>query len=269
MPRMMLVALGFLAGLLLLTSAGLTRWWTEDEGEKTLDGLTLALHDQGDSGRSGWATLVALGDTLADTRVTLSLGAEAASLMGSQHAHLHAGQCHSLGGTVHFLNSIGDGDSTTMLGGVSLDSLLTGSFAIDTHNPIDPYSPTTCGDLPDAESMPLATNEDTLSVGLSNFKFLPTTLEVEPGETAQFTVTSSGAPHTFTVPDLGIDIVLPAGTEHTIEIGIPAEAAGELALICRYHEGLGMIGKLLVAGPDDPSPTPTAAVPRPSGAGGY
>ena len=40
MPRMMLVALGFLAGLLLLTSAGLTRWWTEDEGEKTLDGLT-------------------------------------------------------------------------------------------------------------------------------------------------------------------------------------------------------------------------------------
>ena len=53
------------------------------------------------------------------------------------------------------------------------------------------------------------------------------------------------------------------------EIGIPAEAAGELALICRYHEGLGMIGKLLVAGPDDPSPTPTAAVPRPSGAGGY
>ena len=164
MPRMMLVALGFLAGLLLLTSAGLTRWWTEDEGEKTLDGLTLALHDQGDSGQSGWATLVALGDTLADTRVTLSLGAEAASLMGSQHAHLHAGQCHSLGGTVHFLNSIGDGDSTTMLGGVSLDSLLTGSFAIDTHNPIDPYSPTTCGDLPDAESMPLAINEDTLSV---------------------------------------------------------------------------------------------------------
>ena len=77
MPRMMLVALGFLAGLPLLTSAGLTRWWTEDEGEKTLDGLTLALHDQGDSGRSGWGYSGGSGRHSGDTRVTLSLGAEA------------------------------------------------------------------------------------------------------------------------------------------------------------------------------------------------
>ena len=265
---LVVVALGSLAGLLLLTSAALTSWWTEDQGQNTLNGITVTLHSQDSSGASGWATLMPAGDHQGDTRVVLSLASDDMTVTDSMRAHIHTGVCDTPGGVAHSLNNLAEDKSTTVIQGVSLDSFLTGNFAIDTHGSSN-AGRTTCGNIPDAESIPLVTNQDTPSVSLTNFRFFPSTLDVESGKTAQFRVISSGVAHTFTIPSLGVDIVMPAGAEHTIDIEIPENASGELKLICRFHEGIGMIGKLLVTESDDSlTPTPTKPVRRSPGPGG-
>jgi uncharacterized cupredoxin-like copper-binding protein len=60
-------------------------------------------------------------------------------------------------------------------------------------------------------------------------------------------VTNNGAlPHTFTLPDQGIDTgELAAGASADVTINLPA---GEYRFICTVvgHEGAGMVGTLIV-----------------------
>ena len=115
--------------------------------------VLIALNEQNDSGQSGWAMLTGSGD---DTEVVLSLSE--GSLV-SNLVHIHSGQCgDTLGGVVHGLTNFADGMSTTLLEGVSLDSVLTGDFAINAHNIDDPSVYTACGNLP--------SNGDTFTIAL-------------------------------------------------------------------------------------------------------
>ena len=124
------------------------------------DTLTIALDEQNDSGQSGWATLIDRGN---DTEVVLSLSTGA---METRSVHIHSGQCGaSLGGVVHGLTSFvgGAGGSTTLLEGVSLDSLLTGDFAINAHNAETGSIYTACGNIPDEDIVLIALNEQNAS----------------------------------------------------------------------------------------------------------
>ena len=105
--------------------------------------LSIILNAQNDSGQSGIATLTAQGD---DTQVVLTLSEGA---MESSAVHIHSGQCGpELDGVVHPLTNITDGSSNTLLEGVALASLLTGGFAINSHNADNPSIYTACGNIP-------------------------------------------------------------------------------------------------------------------------
>jgi hypothetical protein len=101
----------------------------------TASTLSIALNEENDSGQSGIATLTAMGN---DTEVVLSLSEGA---MTSSAVHIHSGQCGlDLGDVVHPLTNIAGGTSTTLLERIALDSLLTGGFAVNSHNAEDAAS---------------------------------------------------------------------------------------------------------------------------------
>ncbi len=87
-------------------------------------------------------------------------------------------------------------------------------------------------------------------VTLSNFQFAPAVLEVQAGAKARFSVSSKGAGHTFTILTMGVDVLLPAGTNRTVEFDVPEGTPGELQVLCRFHSSgdTGMVGKLRIKG---------------------
>ncbi|HET6405211.1 MAG TPA: cupredoxin domain-containing protein [Candidatus Thermoplasmatota archaeon] len=98
------------------------------------------------------------------------------------------------------------------------------------------------------------------TVGVGNgydTRFYPERLEVRAGETILFTNNASEIIHTMTAVDGSFDAdAVRAGEERTLTA--PA-TPGEYAFICKYHEGTGMRGVLVVlpASPDAASPQPT------------
>ena len=100
--------------------------------------LTIALGEVDGSGQSGWATLTNRG---AKTEVVLSTTAGISELN-----HIHAGSCTDVGGVVHGLTNMADGASVTTVD-VTLDSLITGSFAVRLHKAGDASVYTSCGDI--------------------------------------------------------------------------------------------------------------------------
>ena len=80
----------------------------------------------------------------------------------------------------------------------------------------------------------------------ANFQYSPQTLEVQAGKPAQLEIASTGAGHTFTIRDLGVDVLLPSGTTQTVEFIVPEETTGELQWVCRFHESTGMGGRITV-----------------------
>jgi hypothetical protein len=107
------------------------------------DRIEISLQELNGSGQSGMATLTASGGS---TEVVLSLGG---GNMTSKPVHIHNGQCGpALAGVAHGLTDFTDGKSVTMLDGVTLESLMTGTFAINAHNAEDPSVYTACGNIP-------------------------------------------------------------------------------------------------------------------------
>ncbi|MDP3062075.1 MAG: cupredoxin domain-containing protein, partial [Chloroflexota bacterium] len=90
--------------------------------------------------------------------------------------------------------------------------------------------------------------------------FSPSMIEVKAGEKVRFVVTSTDMYHTFTVPDLGIDLQLDAGQTKSVEVTIPSGKA-EIGFYCDPHRYDGMVGKLVVTASqpmsDVGAPTPT------------
>lgn len=101
--------------------------------------LVLALHQLGGSGQTGIAVLTAQGDK---TEVVLM-----ATPGISQANHIHTGGCLELGGIKYPLTDMKDGQSLTLVP-ATLDSLMTGSFAINLHKAGDLKTYTACADIP-------------------------------------------------------------------------------------------------------------------------
>ena len=80
--------------------------------------------------------------------------------------------------------------------------------------------------------------------GSGSYLFDPADLNLCVGDTITFTVTSETEFHTFTVDDLGIGVSILGGETETVEFTF--DAAGEFALVCLPHQGLGMVGTITV-----------------------
>ena len=208
------------------------------------ESVTIALNELNDSGQSGEATLTARGD---QTEVVLNISGGA---LETELVHIHSGQCgDTLGGVVHPLTSFVDGAGVSLTTvDAMLSSLRNGDFAINSHKKGEPGVYTSCGNIPGGETMAKSPIKEATMVTLRNFQIVPNVLEVRAGERARFSVSSTGAGHTFTIPALGVNVRLPAGTTRIVEFEVPDGASGDIQLLCRLHSsgGGGMVGKLRV-----------------------
>lgn len=116
------------------------------------DTVTVTLTPQNNSGESGTATLTAMGD---QTKVVLNL---TGAPDNPQPAHIHQGTCATLDPKPQYpLTSVEGGMSETMVP-ASLDSLLTGNFAINVHKSAEEASVYySCGNIPAAGQLAPAT----------------------------------------------------------------------------------------------------------------
>lgn len=107
--------------------------------------ITVNLAAQNNSGQSGTATLTEKGS---QTEVVLALSQGPAGAAVDQPVHIHSGSCATLGGVVHPLENLKGGKSTTMVN-ATLDSLRTGTFAINAHKSGQEVAVyTSCGAIP-------------------------------------------------------------------------------------------------------------------------
>ena len=90
--------------------------------------LTVNLHAENGSGENGTATLTQVGS---DVKVVIAIkGAPATT---PQPAHIHDGTCANIKGVAYPLTSVVGGKSTTTVKGVTIDKLLSGTYAINVH----------------------------------------------------------------------------------------------------------------------------------------
>jgi hypothetical protein len=89
--------------------------------------LTVTLRQQNGSGESGTAMLTQAGS---DVKVVISLKGAPAT---AQPAHIHDGTCANLGAVAYPLTNVVGGNSTTTVKGVTIDKLLSGTYAINVH----------------------------------------------------------------------------------------------------------------------------------------
>ena len=80
--------------------------------------------------------------------------------------------------------------------------------------------------------------------GAGPFAFDPVDLTFSTGEVVNFTLIGEAAFHTFTVPDLEIDVEVEAGD--TVGLDFVFDVAGTYELTCIPHEALGMVGTITV-----------------------
>jgi hypothetical protein len=105
--------------------------------------VTVKLDAQNASGEKGTATLTPQGEK---TRIVLKLSGAPADI--AQPAHIHEGSCAKLDPKPKIpLQNVVKGTSTTVVG-VSLDSIMSGSHAINVHKSSeDVKTYVACGDL--------------------------------------------------------------------------------------------------------------------------
>ncbi|MFV1859201.1 MAG: cupredoxin domain-containing protein [Anaerolineales bacterium] len=87
-----------------------------------------------------------------------------------------------------------------------------------------------------------------LTVTASEFEFDPAAITLKIGEPVVAKITNTGAlQHTFTIPDLDVDVETPVGQTVTVEF-TPAQS-GTFELLCTIpgHKEAGMIGTVSVA----------------------
>lgn len=78
-----------------------------------------------------------------------------------------------------------------------------------------------------------------VDIGTGDFFFDPTFVKADEGATVTVALTNDGsAPHTFTIEDQGIDVVLQPGDTGSAELTV----SGTVGFICRFHVSGGMQG---------------------------
>ena len=96
-----------------------------------------------------------------------------------------------------------------------------------------------------------------IKVDTLNFVFEPEIIKVNPGEKVQFVISNpSSAFHTFTIyhskserKNPIVNISLSSGDEKTKTVTMPNEEK-ILYLVCLPHEGIDMIGQVIVGNPE-------------------
>jgi plastocyanin len=212
--------------------------------------ITVELQEESDSGQTGVALLTPRDN---GTEVWLSL---TEGDMESSAVHIHNGRCGpALGGVAHPLTNVVDGTSGTLLVDVPLDSLLTGEFAINSHNAQDSSIYTACGDIPAID----------VSVIATSFDYDLGELVVPAGQTITMRLSNEGVnPHNMffhSFDELNADDEpgdrLQPGQSWTRQLTF--DRPGIYTFFCPVgdgsHENRGQIGVLRVVGPDDGEPT--------------
>ncbi len=90
-----------------------------------------------------------------------------------------------------------------------------------------------------------------VSVEIKSFDFNPNRVVVKTGETVRLVVTNNDPTlHTFTVPEAGVDVSVPPGSEKLVEFKAPAPGAYSWYCIPHSDPGpngrTGMVGVLIV-----------------------
>lgn len=94
---------------------------------------------------------------------------------------------------------------------------------------------------------PAIATDGVLDVEMRNYLYEPEALQFETGETVEFRLLSVDESHTFTVPDLEINWVVPKEDEPQVQT-FTFNRAGTFRLVCILpgHEGGGMVGTIAV-----------------------
>jgi plastocyanin len=136
---------------------------------------------------------------------------------------------------VHPLTNITNGTSTTLLEGVALDSLLTGNFAINSHNADDASIYTACGNISSSEAADTAA----VPVPTDIVNFTLEDLTVPVGTTVTWT-NRDGVPHTSTsgVPGTPSDVWDSPQLGNSNSFAFTFNQAGEFPYFCRIHPSM-------------------------------
>ena len=106
------------------------------------DSVTVPLKAENNSDENGTATLTQQGD---DVKVVVSIKNAPSA---AQPAHIHDGPCPKVGKVDYPLTNVTDGSSTTVVKGVKLADLMSGTYAINVHKSTDDLATyVSCGDL--------------------------------------------------------------------------------------------------------------------------
>lgn len=81
-----------------------------------------------------------------------------------------------------------------------------------------------------------------VTVQAANFRFQPTRITLRKNQPARIVVVGQSGSHTFTAPDLQIDVSVAAGDRKTVEL-TPTNT-GSFVFKCRFHES--MVGTIVV-----------------------
>lgn len=76
-----------------------------------------------------------------------------------------------------------------------------------------------------------------------NYQFTPVRITVQKGDTITVSDTNPSTPHTFTVTGTDLDMANDPMSAQDVAIDL---APGTYPFICRFHEGQGMTGTLVV-----------------------
>lgn len=93
--------------------------------------------------------------------------------------------------------------------------------------------------------------ESANTVEAFDFYFEPTSLQLEPGAEATITLQNGGSvAHSFTVPDLDLEIEAQSGDSVDGTFGVP-DVPGTLDFHCKFHPD-EMMGTISIGGADQP-----------------
>ncbi|MFN2543220.1 MAG: cupredoxin domain-containing protein [Actinomycetota bacterium] len=83
------------------------------------------------------------------------------------------------------------------------------------------------------------------SMAARDFGFVPRLVVTEGVLPLRLSIDNQGVhTHTFTVDELGIDVVIPRGATKVVTIDLPG--TGRYVFTCRFHEAFGMRGYVVV-----------------------
>lgn len=114
-----------------------------------------------------------------------------------------------------------------------------------------------CGGDDEAEAPPVslagqvnnhgtAKADNDMEIETDDLYFAPTFIEAKAGQRFSVELHNEGSQrHTFTSNELQVDIELPQGARRTVSLVAPATGIADYH--CRFHEGQGMKGAVVIA----------------------